>query len=81
MPKIHSPEVSDAILKLVKSCNAEHLVSAKPKALYEAVADMGPGCLFDDFANEEQVKGALIVFNWLQVLVDAEVEHKGGKIE
>ena len=62
--KQHSPEVANAIFDLEATCT--------PESLREAVSNMGPGCLFDDFESPEEVKGALKVLAWFQTFADEE---------
>lgn len=58
----HSEDISDILLRITPKLDAQKL--------FDAFATMGPGCLFDDFENEEQVKGAKIVFEWVEAYLD-----------
>ena len=60
--KIHSPEMAEAILDI----NTSLLHGYSKDKIIEAFESMGSACLFDDCENDEQVKGAMIVLNWLK---------------
>lgn len=55
-------EISDILLRITPKLD--------PQKLLDAFLQMGPGCLFDDFKNQEQVEGAKIVFDWVEAYLD-----------
>jgi len=59
---MHSRELADKILEISEALSSNRL---KGDDLRVAILEMGPACVFDDMENEEQVKGAMKVLNWL----------------
>lgn len=65
--KIHSPEMAEVILDI----NTKLLVNFDAYVVQGALESMGSGCLFDDCENDEQVKGAMLVLNWIKRNINA----------
>lgn len=59
---LHSKIVADKIWQMSQALLEGSLTAEQVKT---AILEMGPGCLFDDFRNLEQVKGAMKVLQWL----------------
>jgi len=64
----YSARVGESILRLTE------LVSDDTKLpdLRIAITTMGPGCLFDDFRNDDEIEGAMKVLNWIESMLRGE---------
>lgn len=60
---MHSPIISDKLL--VMRDNMANPNRDQKEAVWNALQEMGPGCLADQFDSDEEARGAYKVLEWI----------------